>query len=295
MSDGAPAVTVIVPTYRDWRRLERCLDALERQSVSPERFEVLVVNNDPSDRPPPAFRLPKRWRLMDCARTGSYAARNEGLRHARGHIIAFTDSDCVPEPDWLANALARFSGERPPDRVAGHIELFYARRRPNAIELYESYFAFRQRENAAKGTSVTANLFVRASVFEAVGAFDERLLSGGDHEWGYRASAAGYSIEYAADVVVRHPARGSVRALVGKSRRVEAGKYNRRARGVELFRFVHQLRPPVRKFRSFRRRSRAARSIALKVIAVHYLVSLARAFERLRIAWCPGASGTIRR
>ena len=40
-------VSVIIPVYRDWARLRSCLDALERQTIGPDAFEIILANNEP--------------------------------------------------------------------------------------------------------------------------------------------------------------------------------------------------------------------------------------------------------
>src|SRR5690554_2984846 len=97
-------ISVIIPTYKDWERLALCLQALENQSFKPSNFEIIVINNLPGDLPPAAFKLPKNAVLVDEGKPGSYAARNTGIGMAKGEILAFTDSDCIPHKDWLINA-----------------------------------------------------------------------------------------------------------------------------------------------------------------------------------------------
>jgi len=95
-----PFVSVIIPTYRDWNRLKLCVNALKNQTYPKNRFEAIVVNNDPAD-PCPYCPLPDNFVLTTEGKPGSYAARNAGIKIAKGDILAFTDSDCIPYSDWI--------------------------------------------------------------------------------------------------------------------------------------------------------------------------------------------------
>src|SRR5919199_1033676 len=103
--------SVVVPTFRRPESLSRCLAALCAQAFDPAAYEVIVADDAASDE---ARRVVRCWAERAAARglalryvpvTGAHgpaAARNAGWRAAHGPIIAFTDDDCVPTPDWLA-------------------------------------------------------------------------------------------------------------------------------------------------------------------------------------------------
>ena len=212
-----PKVSVIIPVYRDWTALERCLAALAAQTLPAAEFEVLVVSNEP-DPPSPRPYAAVRW--LHEPRGHSYAARNAGLAAAHGAILAFTDADCRPAPDWLAAGCAALAHEGV-DLAAGRIRVESDTKGP-AVD-YESAFAFRQEDNVRHGHGATANLFVHRQVFERVGPFDAALQSGGDFEFCQRAVQGGCRLVYAAAAVVGHPARDSLAALLRKNRRVAGG------------------------------------------------------------------------
>ena len=220
--DDAPTFSVVIPVYRDWDRLATCLEALARQSLEPDRFEVIVADNDPGHggAVPP---LPANTRIVEGPEPGSYAARNAAVAVARGRYLAFTDSDCVPDPDWLLNALAALERD-PHARHTGPIPIFREERGRYYAYLYEYHTAFRQRETAADGISTTANLIVSRADFDRVGPFDTGLLSGGDYVWSQRAQDAGVPLVFHEDLMVRHPARVTVRAILAKKRRTSGGE-----------------------------------------------------------------------
>lgn len=224
MSADVPALAVstIVPTYRDWEGLQHSLSALSTQHYPKERFEVLVVNNAPDDTPPPSLLLPDKARLLMEDKPGSYAARNRGTVEAQGEVLAFLDANCMPDPAWLEAALTCMETQGA-DLVAGHITLTYQSPMLTPAECYEKAFAFRQVQNVEQGVAVTANLVVRREVLDAVGGFNEQMMSGGDFEWTRRATASGFKLVYCPNAVVRHPARNTLASLAQKARRVSAG------------------------------------------------------------------------
>lgn len=216
--------SVIVPVFKDWKRLAKCLAGLENQTFSKDEFEILIVNNDPTSKAPEDFRFPLNSRLIDQSIPGSYASRNLAVSEAKADFIAFTDSDCIPESDWLSKAYDLL-GEGF-DLIGGRITLFKPSKGTELAYIYERYFSFNQKKNVVeKGQSVTANLIGKKEIFEKIGLFRQDLLSGGDFEWTRRASSQGYKIGFGEDVIVSHPARKNLKQLVKKRKRTVGGMY----------------------------------------------------------------------
>lgn len=217
-----PRISVIVPFRDALPYLPTLVNALRCQTLAQDTFEVIWIDDASRDGGGVWLQqhLPPGWRLFVHPESrGSYAARNTGLRAAASDNLAFTDVDCRPNDDWLEQGLTALASR---SRVAGriHIELSDS---PSTAELVDAGRFLRQRQYAQEGFAATANLFVRHSVFGSVGEFDERLRSGGDYEFGRRCSQAGIPIHYAEHVVVSHPARTSLRELLGKGERVGFG------------------------------------------------------------------------
>ncbi|UXZ55437.1 glycosyltransferase [Halomonas sp. 7T] len=222
---GCPRVSVVVPTYYDWDRLQKCIDALSKQSFPQDQFEVIIVNNALDDVVPANLLLSENVSLIKEGKPGSYAARNAALKIAQGDILAFTDSDCIPDPFWLESAVARL--EQGAELVAGKIELFFKTDKLTIVEIYEKAFAFDQEKYVTVGGSATANMVTWSRHFETVGHFNDALMSGGDVEWGRRANEKGIVIEYASEVIVNHPARSDIKAMLKKKRRLLGGEINK--------------------------------------------------------------------
>ncbi len=220
-----PEATVIIPTYDEWQILQECLDCLAQQSISFDRFEVIVANNNASPDVPAFLQLPPNARVLHVPKPGSYAARNAALREARGDALFFTDSDCLPDRLWIENGLAALANLRPIDRIAGAVTLFAKAETWTSHELYDSIRSMKQSEYALKGWCATANLVTRRAAFDLVGPFSENAFSGGDSEWGLRAAEAGSRIVFSELTTIRHPARGDFAALAKKARRLVGNQH----------------------------------------------------------------------
>jgi glycosyltransferase involved in cell wall biosynthesis len=296
-SEAAPAdapepfVSVIVPVWNDAERLEGCLRALDAQTYN--GLEVIVVDNGSAEPVGRVVAGHPRARLLHEARAGSYAARNTGLARARGEVIAFTDADCLPAPDWVEKGVARLARGGGRLVVAGRVEIFpRAPGRPNAVERYEALFALAQGEFVRRyGFGATANLFAPREAFERAGPFLAEVKSGGDLEWGRRVAACGYALEYADEIRVRHPARSSLSQLYSKIVRTTGGLHDlKRLKGRDCVEFdrglMTGLLPPVRAvIRTLREPSIRRRRDRVKVCGVVLFVRYVQAFEKMRLSF----------
>lgn len=270
--------SVIIPTWRDWVQLERCLAAIAVQTVPADRIEVIVANNDPASACP--FPLAANVRMITVDAPGSYAARNAAVAGARGRTLAFTDSDCVPSPDWLAQAAAALD-DAPDARITGPVTIFRAPGGGYYAWLYEFHTAFRQRESAARGECVTANLIVTRAVFDRVGLFDATMMSGGDVAWNRRAGVAGVPLLYREEVLVMHPARESIRAIIRKKRRIGGSQlWTRHLSYLALARRI--VKPPLGALRDFDRAPVATRDRA-PLLAIMWLLRIAETTETMLV------------
>lgn len=213
--------SVIIPTYNDWARLGQCLSALEEQTIDKDEYEVIVVNNGENDTIPVDFYLPGNAQIIHEPKPGSYIARNKGAEIARGDILAFTDSDCIPDPDWLLHA-ERAYRKQETDLVGGKVQIFRPEGGNKYAYIYGYYTAFPQHRDVPLGKGVTANLFIKRSIFKNAGRFNSSIKSGED--WGFtlRCTQMGYRMIYSDDVLVLHPAR-SVSAIFKKVYRLSCG------------------------------------------------------------------------
>lgn len=223
-------VSVIIPVYNDSQRLKLCLQALENQTRSKDLYEVIVVDNASEEDIKSIVSQFSQAKYAYESKSGSYVARNKGISIAKGGILAFTDSDCIPDSNWIEKGVAHLLGTPNCGLVAGRIDLFFKNPdRPTGVELFEkielNFFQEQTIKNSHYG--MTANVFTFKDVINDVGSFNSALKSGGDREWGQMVFAAGYQQIYADDALVNHPARHSHAQLRKRITRLVGGKFDR--------------------------------------------------------------------
>ena len=225
-----PAVTVVVPVRDGAATLRRCLDGLAAQTLDERSLEVVVVDNGSTDGSAALAAAHDRVdRVVHEAQPGSYAARNAGIRVARGDVLAFTDADCRPDPDWLAEGLIALDGVH---AVGGHVEPVLPAA-PNPWARYDAALYLDQAAHVARdGFAATANLLLRREVVQRVGPFDAHLRSGGDVEMGHRLRHAGFVLAHAPRAVVHHDVRTTARGTWALHRRLGAGWTDLARRGL---------------------------------------------------------------
>lgn len=223
---NALKVSVIIPVYNRAEALTKCLSALEMQSLPRSLFEVLVVDNGSSeDLSAIKIEFPLVKFLYE-EMPGSYRARNTGVKEARGEILAFTDSDCIPQKDWLQAGLRAIESDSCCGLVGGEITIFTSRKKISSPEAYDSLLYFDQRLFLKQYRfAATANMFTHKSIFEKVGGFDEKLKSGGDVIYGNQVADQGYSLLYSPQADVLHPAIQGWRKILQRERRRQGGWY----------------------------------------------------------------------
>jgi glycosyltransferase involved in cell wall biosynthesis len=253
-----PFVSVIIPVYNDAHRLALCLTALSSQTYPKSCYEVIVVDNGSLDNLEMVQRAFKNILFLKENRPGSYCARNRGIEAAKGEVLSFTDSDCIPAANWIESGVRKLLSSPKCGLVAGRIKLYFKDpKKQTPVEVYESIHAFDQKnmvENYHHGA--TANLFTYRQVIDDVGLFNADLKSGGDVEWGKRVFAHGYQQIYADDACVMHPARSEFREIYKKTTRVAGGlhdmglriDYDMKAAVVDLLKLFLSLAALMRRF-----------------------------------------------
>jgi len=201
------AVSVVVPTCGRMDLLDRCLDALTRQTLPPGAYEVIIVDDEPNHN---TLHLVAGWRartvergprlvyLPNSGQHGPAAARNLGWRAAQAPIVAFTDDDTVPAVTWLAQGLGAFDEQV--DVLCGRIEMPV----PRKLTDYQ-----REARRLETAEFVAANCFCRKSILERLDGFDERFTEPcrEDSDLYFRLLGIGARIARAPEALVVHPLR----------------------------------------------------------------------------------------
>ena len=204
------SVSVVVAVRNARASIAACVDSL--LALDPAPIEVLVVDNGSTDGTLDVLGgYGERIAVLHEPVRGAGAARNAGIRAARGQIVAFTDADCVVEPDWLDELVGALADPNvgivggtilaadPTNPVERYGEGIHDHRL--AIEVFEPPYA------------ITMNWASRRAVLEELGGFDERFLRCQDVDLSYRVVQSGRTLAFAAGAVVRHHNERTLAAL----------------------------------------------------------------------------------
>jgi GT2 family glycosyltransferase len=203
-------ISVVIPHYNDLENLARCLDSVRRQNFPPSHFEIIVSDNNSNGGTTAVQRIAPDVTVITAAQQGAGPARNAGAAVARGTYLAFLDSDCVADENWLSEGLSAIGQY---DYVGGRvITTVQDPTQLTVAEAFEAVFAFDFKKYIKKDRfSGTGNLFVPEHIFRKVGGFRSNVAE--DIEWCHRANAMGFRLGYTEQAVVYHPARREWSAL----------------------------------------------------------------------------------
>ncbi len=233
-----PLITVVIPTYARPSPLAACLMALAAQRCQAP-FEVVVVDDgspQPLDSVAEAFQGRLDLRLERQLNAGPGRARNRGVAVARGRLIAFTDDDCLPEPDWLG-ALLRREALTPGAMIGGTTingldkELFASASQLIVDLVYDHFNA-----DPSRATFLTSNnVLCPRERFEALGGFDVTFPRAGaeDRDFCDRWRAAGWPLVWEPEARVEHRHAQTLRKFVDLHYRYGRGAYLHHRRRVE--------------------------------------------------------------
>jgi glycosyltransferase involved in cell wall biosynthesis len=219
-------VTVCVCTHDRPGYVADCLDGLARQTVGPDRFDILVVDSaSTGDIPALLARMVSgiaNARLLRVDEAGISIARNVGAGEAKGAYVAYIDDDAIPAPDWVERILAAIgAGGNPPALIGGRIlprwELplpaWWPPRLRGSLSIIELEGQGEYRSAALPATlePYGANMIVQVRALRAVGGFGRHsgrcgtaLLSDEEVQLAWRLQSAGYSARYDSRIVVQH-------------------------------------------------------------------------------------------
>jgi glycosyltransferase involved in cell wall biosynthesis len=203
--EGPIAVSVVLASHARHLRLRWLLNALEEQTLERGRWEAVVVHDyDPAT----AERVIERHPLHEAGvlrhlaiapGTGSPSRqRNVGWRSATGSLIAFTDDDCRPEPEWLERLVDAAR------RAPGGVVQGATRPEPFERDILAAPHVRTMKIDPVGPYAQTCNILYPRELLERLDGFDERAIAGEDVGLSLRARAAGVRITAAPDAIVNH-------------------------------------------------------------------------------------------
>ncbi len=198
-----PRVSIIIPAYHSQGTLRICLQGLRAQWFTD--FEVIIVNSstDTDTAEIVNRELPAALFIQSPVRLLPHAARNRGVREARGSVLVFTDPDCRAAPDWLARLMAGMA--QGADAVAGGMDLDRPDWRSTGIHLAKFWWALPGGPEPRRSPLPTANAAYSRAAWDRCGPFEGDIFAG-DARLAWRLHAAGLPClcDYQTRVYHRH-------------------------------------------------------------------------------------------
>jgi cellulose synthase/poly-beta-1,6-N-acetylglucosamine synthase-like glycosyltransferase len=196
--------SVIIPAYNAGRTLSSCLEALHNQSVPRKDYEIIVVDDGSTDG---TARIARRFNVeyLFQANQGPATARNRGASASRGSIILFTDSDCVPDHNWIQEMVRPFDD---PD-IVGVKGAYRTTQTELAARFAQAEFEDRY-DLLERYPSIdmidTYSAAFRKEVFLKIGGFDQNfpVANNEDTDLSYRLATAGYKLAFNPEAFVYH-------------------------------------------------------------------------------------------
>ncbi len=232
-----PRVSVVVCTYNAERTLGPCLESLAKLNY-PD-YEVIVVNDGSNDG---SLAIAERFgycRIISQPNKGLSVARNVGAQESTGEIVAYTDSDCVADPDWLTYLVAKMESAKlvacggpnfppPEDNLI-----------PSAVAVSPGGPTHVLLSDDTAEHIAGCNMAFRRDVLLALGGFDPVYRAAGDDvDICWRFQDAGHTIGFSPSAVVWHFRRNTVKAYLGQQRgygKAEALVYSKHPIRFNLF------------------------------------------------------------
>ncbi len=292
-------LSIIICTYNRAPLLQRALESLARQTLKPEQFEVVVVDDGSSDNTAEvcevvSHRMRNVKYISSGRNIGTGSAANIGVQSSKGEYLIFTDDDCIAQEDWaecMSNALNKYP------LVAGTV----ASPVSDFVKLCHNIAEFHPflpgRKAGPTDFIAGANMGVRRSLFEEVKGFPNAHPVAEDMHFILKAREAGYQIRFVPEAVVIHDHnRTSLSNIFRYSANHASETILLRNRYRLLLHTPFILRSPILILT-------AAPVIAFKVTAGIYLCNINNAkfiwtapvVYALKLAWCWGAACGLRK
>jgi glycosyltransferase involved in cell wall biosynthesis len=203
-------ISVVVPVYNGEKTIRATIEHLLRQSLPPA--EIIIVDDGSTDGTANILDgFGSQIKTLTKTNGGPASARNAGVRSSIGSLIAFTDSDCFPDENWLQELVKGFQ-----TLTVGGIGGKICGAADGLIGEYVDLHRWMDPQCAGDGTVlhlVTANACFRSDVLLGANLFDERFSKAGgeDTELSVRLRNFGHELSFIESAVVRHRHRQTIR------------------------------------------------------------------------------------
>jgi glycosyltransferase involved in cell wall biosynthesis len=198
--------SVIIPAYQAAGTIATCVRALNNQTIAREQYEIIVVDDGSGDTTAAIAKEAGADHVISCPHRGPAATRNSGVAASRGGIVAFTDADCEPPPDWLKKITEPFQDPG----VDGAKGTYKTRQKSLMarfvqLEYQEKYDKMHDQERIDFVDTYSAAY--RRNVFDQHAGFDPAfpMPANEDIEFSFRLAQLGHKLVFAPQAIVFHP------------------------------------------------------------------------------------------
>lgn len=205
-----PRISVVIPTFARLSSLRECLLSLAVMRYPRDRFEVIVVDDGSPEPVGPAVADLLQSLPLRCLRqrqAGPANARNLGLANTSGEVVAFTDDDCKPRPNWLSSLAAGYL-RNPESAMAGpvHNAVHSSVAAETSQTLIDYLLEYFDSAKSGRGFFTSNNLAFPAKKLQAIGGFSSAfpLAAAEDREICARWRDHGYESTFLPDAIVDH-------------------------------------------------------------------------------------------
>ena len=226
MPDFAPAVSIIIPVYNGAGTIAACLESLLNQTYPADAYEVIVVENGSTDD---TTKIVEKYpvRLFHSDKRGPAPARNLGLARSEANIVAFTDADCIADPNWLSELIKPYAD--PEIGGVGGAILPYDHADRTIVEMFSEAHSplvnFISGENEFLPHLYTANASYRRSLLNKVGGFNPNLVTAEDVDLAWRLQLqTDVKLHFASEAIIYHHHRSTRTGLARQYRQYGFGE-----------------------------------------------------------------------
>lgn len=223
VKDEYPFVSVAVVAYNAEKYIEECLSSLVNQSYPKNRYEILLINGNSTDRTIEIASKFKNVKIISNPKIIISAGRNLAIENSKGKYLAFTDSDCKVDTNWLKVLVEKIE-KSPPEVVAyGGPNLIFDTDPPLAKVIgymQETYIgsggspqSYKINEEKDVISIPNCNVIYKKNIIETF-RYDERLNVGEDCDFNSKLKERKFKFIYTNEAIVWHHRRASIKSFV---------------------------------------------------------------------------------
>ena len=223
--DVLPLVSVIIPVKDRAKDLDECLQSLKCLDWPKDKLEIIVIDDGSRDTSPKVAEDQGAIVIKNQNSLGPAAARNKGAEIAQGEILAFIDSDCIAEKNWL-NDLIPWLLSEPVGLIGGQVASFYTQSTLDRYEAACSSLSISNKflyETDKKSTFYvpSCNMLIKKDLFKNINGFNPEMHLGEDVDLCWRARNSGAALIFTPTGKIWHKHRNILGAML--KRKLEYG------------------------------------------------------------------------